>query len=79
MKTIILFSSANKNGNTAKTVDKVHADHQCEVIHIDELDITPEVATDMITSTPMTIFITYFTESVTLTISSLLPRYIGMP
>ena len=41
MKTIILFSSANKNGNTAKTVDKVHADHQCEVIHIDELDITP--------------------------------------
>ena len=76
MKTIILFSSANKNGNTAKTVDKVHADHQCEVIHIDELDITP---TDMITSTPMTIFITYLTESVTLTISSLLPRYIGMP
>ena len=41
MKSIILFSSANKDGNTAKTVDKIHAEHQCEMINIDELDITP--------------------------------------
>ncbi|NOH73304.1 flavodoxin family protein [Vibrio pectenicida] len=41
MQTLILFSSANKSGNTAKTIGKIHADHECEVIFIDTLNITP--------------------------------------
>ena len=41
MKTLILFSSANKQGNTAKTIDAVNRSHESEIIDIDELVITP--------------------------------------
>ncbi|KLN63444.1 flavodoxin family protein [Vibrio sp. VPAP30] len=41
MKTLILFSSANKQGNTAKTIEYVQADHNVEVVDIDSLAITP--------------------------------------
>ncbi|MBU2897449.1 flavodoxin family protein [Vibrio hepatarius] len=41
MQTLILFSSANKNGNTAKTIGKIYTDHECEVIYLDTLNITP--------------------------------------
>ncbi|KJY82747.1 FMN reductase [Vibrio galatheae] len=41
MKTLILFSSANKHGNTAKAVEKIKANHSIEVIDIDTLTITP--------------------------------------
>lgn len=41
MQTLILFSSANKQGNTAKTIDAVKNNHSSEIIDIDQLNITP--------------------------------------
>lgn len=41
MKTLVLFSSANKQGNTAKTIEHIAADHTVEVVDIDLLTITP--------------------------------------
>ncbi|KGY13268.1 FMN reductase [Vibrio tubiashii] len=41
MKTLILFSSANKQGNTAKTIEHVQADHELELVDVDSLNITP--------------------------------------
>jgi len=41
VKTLILFSSANKQGNTAKVVSEVSTPIKTEVIDIDLLRITP--------------------------------------
>lgn len=41
MNTLILFSSANQTGNTAKTINKIKADHRCEIVDINSLNITP--------------------------------------
>ncbi|NVD07715.1 NAD(P)H-dependent oxidoreductase [Vibrio sp. JPW-9-11-11] len=41
MKTIVLFSSANKEGNTAQAVASVEANHEFELIDIDDMTITP--------------------------------------
>jgi multimeric flavodoxin WrbA len=41
VKTLILFSSANKQGNTAKTINAVNSTHRSEIIDIDQLKITP--------------------------------------
>lgn len=41
MKTLILFSSANKQGNTAKTIEHVIQYHSSEIVDIDRLTITP--------------------------------------
>ncbi len=41
MNGLVLFSSANKNGNTAKLVEHVNARVQFEVVEIDMLNITP--------------------------------------
>lgn len=41
MKTLVLFSSANKQGNTAQLVSEVSQHHHAEVVDIDFLNITP--------------------------------------
>ncbi|EEX94248.1 FMN reductase, NADPH-dependent [Vibrio orientalis CIP 102891 = ATCC 33934] len=41
MKTLVLFSSANKQGNTAQLVSELFQHHPAEVVDIDELAITP--------------------------------------
>ena len=41
MKKLVLFSSANKQGNTAKLLKVLGQQHHLEIIDIDELKITP--------------------------------------
>lgn len=41
MKKLVLFSSANKQGNTAKLIEQVAKHHQLDVIDIDSLQISP--------------------------------------
>ncbi|MDA0149781.1 flavodoxin family protein [Vibrio sp. LaRot3] len=41
MKTIILFSSANKQGNTAQAIAALEVDHAVDLIDIDQLSISP--------------------------------------
>lgn len=41
MKKLVLFSSANKQGNTAKLIDMVAREHRLDVVDIDNLSITP--------------------------------------
>lgn len=41
MKTLVLFSSANKQGNTAKLIAEIARIHPLEIIDIDNLYITP--------------------------------------
>ena len=41
MTKLVLFSSANKQGNTAQLIEEVAKHHSLEVIDIDALTITP--------------------------------------